>query len=126
MELVVRAALGFVVAAVLLGTMEALWPEDKEQPRWRADSSTDVLYWFFTLVVTKTLVGILVLIALALTMRTLPRLDTTFAAAQPAWLQALEVLLIGDFIGYWSHRWSHHAPALWRLHAIHHSPEQLD
>jgi sterol desaturase/sphingolipid hydroxylase (fatty acid hydroxylase superfamily) len=34
-------------------------------------------------------------------------------------------LLFSDLLGYWSHRLHHRAP-LWRFHAIHHSPRDLD
>jgi sterol desaturase/sphingolipid hydroxylase (fatty acid hydroxylase superfamily) len=44
--------------------------------------------------------------------------------AQPLWLQAVEMLLIADFIDYWTHRWFH-AGRAWRFHAIHHSPEEM-
>jgi sterol desaturase/sphingolipid hydroxylase (fatty acid hydroxylase superfamily) len=44
---------------------------------------------------------------------------------QPSWLQAIEVLLFGDLVGYWIHRLFHRRP-LWPFHAIHHSSTQLD
>jgi sterol desaturase/sphingolipid hydroxylase (fatty acid hydroxylase superfamily) len=44
---------------------------------------------------------------------------------QPAWLQVAEVLLLGDLLGYWSHR-LFHGRALWRFHAIHHSSTSVD
>lgn len=34
-------------------------------------------------------------------------------------------LLLADFIYYWFHRLQHAAPALWRLHAVHHSIEEF-
>jgi hypothetical protein len=34
--------------------------------------------------------------------------------------------LLGDFIGYWVDRAMHVVPALWRLHAVHHSSTKLD
>jgi sterol desaturase/sphingolipid hydroxylase (fatty acid hydroxylase superfamily) len=34
--------------------------------------------------------------------------------------------LLGDFIGYWLDRAMHGVPALWRLHAVHHSSTKLD
>src|SRR5262249_2556324 len=49
----------------------------------------------------------------------------TLLARQPLPLQALEMLVIGDFIGYWTHRWFH-GRRLWKFHAIHHSSEDLD
>lgn len=47
-------------------------------------------------------------------------------AAQPWWLQALEVVVLSDFTIYWGHRLQHSVPFLWRFHSIHHSAEHLD
>lgn len=47
-------------------------------------------------------------------------------AAQPWWLQVLEVVLLSDFTIYWGHRLQHRVPFLWRFHSIHHSAEHLD
>lgn len=47
-------------------------------------------------------------------------------AAQPLWLQVLEVALTVDFMGYWVHRAFHRFPLLWNFHAIHHSTLQMD
>ena len=47
-------------------------------------------------------------------------------AAQPWWLQAVEVILLSDLLIYWGHRLQHNVPFLWRFHATHHSAEHLD
>lgn len=47
-------------------------------------------------------------------------------AAQPFWLQVAEIILLVDFFSYWTHRAFHVVPALWRFHAVHHSPEHMD
>lgn len=46
--------------------------------------------------------------------------------AQPFWLQALEVVLLSDFLIYWGHRLQHRVDFLWRFHKVHHSAEHLD
>jgi sterol desaturase/sphingolipid hydroxylase (fatty acid hydroxylase superfamily) len=46
-------------------------------------------------------------------------------AAQPLWLQAIEIYLLADFMGYWLHR-LFHTGAWWPFHAVHHSSEELD
>ncbi|MBM3868689.1 MAG: sterol desaturase family protein [Verrucomicrobia bacterium] len=46
-------------------------------------------------------------------------------AAQPVWLQAIEIYLLVDFIDYWLHR-LFHTGAWWPFHAVHHSSEDLD
>jgi sterol desaturase/sphingolipid hydroxylase (fatty acid hydroxylase superfamily) len=47
-------------------------------------------------------------------------------ATQPWWLQAVEVVLLSDFLIYWGHRVQHRVGFLWRFHAVHHSAEHLD
>jgi sterol desaturase/sphingolipid hydroxylase (fatty acid hydroxylase superfamily) len=43
----------------------------------------------------------------------------------PIWLQAVLMVLVVDFLRYWLHRLAHETDTLWRLHAVHHSVEQL-
>ncbi len=47
-------------------------------------------------------------------------------ADQPIWLQALEVLILSDFLIYWGHRLQHKFDFLWRFHKVHHTTETLD
>ena len=47
-------------------------------------------------------------------------------AAQPWWLQAIEVIVLSDFCVYWGHRLQHHNAFLWRFHSVHHTAEHLD
>ena len=44
---------------------------------------------------------------------------------QPRWLVVAEMLVLSDFIYYWTHRAAHTVPWLWRLHAVHHSSKHL-
>ena len=41
------------------------------------------------------------------------------------WLPFVGFLLF-DFVSYWTHRFYHEIPILWKFHAIHHSTEHLD
>lgn len=43
----------------------------------------------------------------------------------PLWAQLPLALVVGQFGEYWTHRALHEIPALWRFHAVHHSPERL-
>jgi len=47
-------------------------------------------------------------------------------AAQPVWLQFIEILMSVDLLTYWTHRAFHRIPRLWNFHAIHHSSRELD
>jgi sterol desaturase/sphingolipid hydroxylase (fatty acid hydroxylase superfamily) len=46
-------------------------------------------------------------------------------SALPFWGQVAAYFILGDLMLYWSHRAFHHA-SLWKYHAVHHSPEELD
>jgi ornithine lipid hydroxylase len=56
-------------------------------------------------------------------------LDLPFSALWPhrlpLWMQAVLMVLVVDFLRYWLHRAAHENRTLWRLHAVHHSVEQL-
>ncbi len=47
-------------------------------------------------------------------------------ASQPWWAQAIEMVVLSDFLVYWGHRLQHRIGFLWRFHSIHHSAEHLD
>jgi len=57
------------------------------------------------------------------------RLDLPIASlwphGWPLWAQAVLIVLVVDFLRYWMHRAAHENDALWKLHAVHHSGEQL-
>ena len=41
------------------------------------------------------------------------------------WMPIIGFLLF-DFLVYWTHRFYHEIPVIWKFHAIHHSTEELD
>ena len=43
----------------------------------------------------------------------------------PFWLQAILLLVVGDFFRYWLHRLFHQIPWMWCVHQVHHSPKRL-
>jgi len=43
----------------------------------------------------------------------------------PVAAQAGLMIVVADFMRYWLHRAAHRWNALWRLHAVHHAPEEL-
>jgi sterol desaturase/sphingolipid hydroxylase (fatty acid hydroxylase superfamily) len=55
-----------------------------------------------------------------------PQAFRSAVAAQPWWLQVLEVLVLSDVLIYWGHRLQHRVGFLWRFHKVHHSAEHLD
>ncbi len=99
-------------------------------PLWRR--WLDLAYWFFNPLVTRPvsrfLVGVVALLLMLLLGREFsPRALAGFGplARQPAWMIGLQMLVLVDFCGYWTHR-AFHGRRLWAFHAVHHSPTQLD
>ena len=82
----------------------------------------DIAYWIFLtpfvsgLMTRLSTLGAIALLALAVDRPTLPI---------GFWLELPLALLLADLVGYWSHR-MRHCGSLWRFHAIHHSPTELD
>ena len=129
--------IGFAVLAAVFWPLERLCPALARQPLWHRGSLTDLTYWFFTPLVTRAITrGAVIASVIALASAAGVPLDREHVQAfiahpapavgnQPAWLQVIEVFLLGDLIGYWSHR-LFHGRQLWPFHAVHHSSTQVD
>jgi sterol desaturase/sphingolipid hydroxylase (fatty acid hydroxylase superfamily) len=123
------AVLGFAAFAVVLGPAEWFCRRSNAP---RGGLRTDLLFWAFTPLVGKA-VTLAVVTGLVAALMALGgrELDITSTAGrgpvgrQPLWLQALEALVLADFIFYWVHR-AFHSTSLWPAHAVHHSSERLD
>lgn len=131
----VHLLVSLLVLAVLIGAVEALWPSVPRRSRslLRPQFGVDLCYWFFNPIVTKTVTGfcaaMVVFSLVALGGLNLDQLKTAGfgpVARQPMWLIAVEMLFLGDLIGYWTHRAFHALPDLWDVHSVHHSSEELD
>jgi sterol desaturase/sphingolipid hydroxylase (fatty acid hydroxylase superfamily) len=132
-----RIANLFVALALLsalFGTIESLFTANAAQLRLyrRRGFRTDVAYWFITPIVTKSIsqVGLAIILSVLYRrnihdIRTMLYARDTLLAGQPLWLQAIEMIVVGDSIGYWTHRWFH-SGRMWTFHAIHHCSKDLD
>ncbi|WP_157271932.1 sterol desaturase family protein [Azohydromonas aeria] len=98
----------------------------RRAPVLRAQWRTD-LCWYF---INSLLPAMAYAIPVALLARALHGLDPlgwySTVAAWPVGLKLLAALVVNDLGVYWMHRWMHSNSFLWRFHAVHHSPEQLD
>jgi sterol desaturase/sphingolipid hydroxylase (fatty acid hydroxylase superfamily) len=56
----------------------------------------------------------------------IPGTFSASAAKQSFIWQALEVIILSDFLIYWGHRLQHKFNFLWNFHKVHHSAEHLD
>jgi sterol desaturase/sphingolipid hydroxylase (fatty acid hydroxylase superfamily) len=122
----------FLVLAAVLWPLEKLFPARREQRVRRAGFLTDLVFWFFTPLVSKAVTYALVVLAVGTLLPLVGRpSDLSIlegwgpVGAQPLWLQFVEVVLIADLIFYWTHRWFH-TTRLWPFHAVHHSGTEMD
>lgn len=108
---------------------------NRRQPVFRRGWLTDVVYLFMTALVTKPFVRLMIVVpAVLLVIANVVPLETFRSgnyrgfgplSRQPLWLQTIEIYLLVDFIGYWTHRMFHDT-RWWPFHAVHHSSEELD
>jgi sterol desaturase/sphingolipid hydroxylase (fatty acid hydroxylase superfamily) len=131
-----RLTLGFAVVAGLFMWIERRSSSATLPRRSGRTFATDLLYWVFTPLVTRTITRLslllVVLIAAAHSGVTLsaetgvgPLVQGSWITAQPLWVQVALGAVVSDLVGYWIHR-AFHRGRLWRFHAIHHSPRALD
>ena len=114
--------LALVVCAIALGAVAVLERVQPYEKAWlgdHGDTVVDVLHGTVSLA----------LIFASTEIATLGRTWLAVSAAWPAWWPLwISVLVAGAIIdlGLWvMHRASHRMQFLWRLHALHHSPERL-
>lgn len=62
---------------------------------------------------------------ISLTSNVAPWLQLNLLVGLPPALQILAVVVVFDFVGYWSHRLRHSSRLLWAFHTVHHSQTKL-
>lgn len=125
--------IAFVLLFIVFRVIELFRSRERRLPVFRRGLLTDSAYWLFTPFVTKAITRICVAaIAIPFTIIVYGKLDKDLLlhgfgplSRLPIWVQALGILLIGDFVGYWMHR-AFHGRRLWAFHAVHHSSVDLD
>ena len=118
--------LNLLVLALVFVPLERLRPRLAAQEIFRPGWDTDLAHF------AVSHLGVQVIALLTLVPATVlfhwtarPWLQAT-VAAQPLWLQVVEIVVVADLVQYAVHRGFHRVPALWRFHRIHHSSERLD
>lgn len=126
LEVLKYTSLSFCFLILVFYPMEKMFPAKKGQaffrPNWRLD--------FCYFIGQYLLFGALVLLTLNhfrdFLFTIIPNNFRLKVASQPFILQAIEVIVLSDFLIYWAHRLQHKIPFLWRFHKVHHSAEHLD
>lgn len=117
--------LELLVLGLLFMPLEALFPL-REQRVLREGWQTDLKHFFVSHAGVQVLSYVALLPAHVLFAWTLQADFRRAVAAQPIWLQVIEIVALVDFATYWIHRAFHQVPWLWSFHAIHHSSTHMD
>jgi sterol desaturase/sphingolipid hydroxylase (fatty acid hydroxylase superfamily) len=124
--LVLSAGISFFFLVLVFRPLEMVFPARRGQGFFRPAWFTDLCFFLGQYLLWSGLVlWVLTHFSHWLT-AIVPADFRAGVAAQPWWLQALEVVLLSDVLVYWGHRLQHRVGFLWRFHAVHHSAEHLD
>jgi sterol desaturase/sphingolipid hydroxylase (fatty acid hydroxylase superfamily) len=120
----------FLINIALLGILfiplERLFAKRPEQPVFRMHWREDLFYFLINSLLVQSLTYLSLTPATTLAASIDWGTLRAFMAAQPLWLQFLEIVVVTDLTQYWVHRVFHRVPALWRFHAVHHSAQKMD
>jgi sterol desaturase/sphingolipid hydroxylase (fatty acid hydroxylase superfamily) len=120
------AGLQLAGLGLVLGALEWCFPNRPEQRRLRPQLATDLAFYFGQHLVWLGLeLSVLLAVRAAIAPLVPASIGAAFAA-QAWWLQAVELIALGDLLTYWYHRASHEVPWLWAFHRVHHSTLELD
>ena len=122
----VAAYIAAVCGATLATLHEWLLPERIYWHPTIFDVKNDVAYMLLGQVLLEQLLVLSALLAIASIVSTTGwHFEGLWPVSWPIWVQAILVLVLGDFLRYWMHRAFHYVGWMWRLHTIHHSPDKL-
>ncbi len=125
-SLVVSTYTPILLAAALVTLLERVYPYRRDWQPPAGEVATDLTFMVVVQLAWPPLVSLGFMLALVAPARALDLpVQAWWPHAWPLWTQALLMVLAVDFLRYWLHRFSHENTALWRLHAVHHSVEQL-
>ncbi len=130
-----KSLLGTLIAmgtlALVFSLLQRFWPQIRGQRLYRPGFWTDVFYWLASPILNRGF-GKAVLVAAFLPLAwvlgvPLEVLRQGYGpiADLPLWLQAMAIIVFGDFLGYWAHRFMHQG-WWWGVHSVHHSSRQVD
>lgn len=113
--------LGVVAVAIVA---EQIRPAVR-RPLWARGHVHDGLYLLLYAVAVVPLVVLIETGSSAIVHQVAPWLAISRPSSVPAWFEAVMVLIAIDWLNWLAHLANHRIPSLWRLHAVHHSQEEL-
>lgn len=112
--------------ALIFVPLEHLLPIHEKAKMMRRGCATDLLHFFFSGVVIRIGLFLVILAAMRIGMTIVPGSWQDTLRRWPIWVQIPLVVVISDLGFYLAHRLMHVSPTLWKFHAVHHSSEELD
>jgi sterol desaturase/sphingolipid hydroxylase (fatty acid hydroxylase superfamily) len=117
---------GLVALFVIVAPFEKLYPRKKGQKVRRPMVATDMAFALMSPVLNIATVAAVIVIGVFSLFWVPGLLVRPLVGALPSAAVPFVAFVLFDFLGYWTHRWAHEVPFLWRFHAVHHSPEHMD
>jgi sterol desaturase/sphingolipid hydroxylase (fatty acid hydroxylase superfamily) len=125
-DLLLATGLSLVFLVAVFRPLELAFPAKPGQRFFRPDWLTDLFFFLGQYLLWNALVFWCLLQSRHALNGIVPHDFRSAVAAQPFWLQVLEVVFLSDLCVYWGHRLQHRSSFLWRFHSVHHSAEHLD
>ncbi|MCL4145188.1 UNVERIFIED_CONTAM: hypothetical protein GTU68_006816 [Idotea baltica] len=117
--------LAFLGSAFIFMTLEKLFPKYKNQVILRDEWGLDLFYFCFNHLAISAILIYANYHVSHFEWAVSPAIQASIQST-PILLQLVVVILAADFVLYWEHRLYHEVKALWPIHAVHHSVENLD
>jgi sterol desaturase/sphingolipid hydroxylase (fatty acid hydroxylase superfamily) len=119
-------ALNLLLLTVVFVPLERVFPRRPEQGTFRFGWLTDGVHFMVSHLAIQALAFLTLLPATGLAAVWQPEPLQARIAGLPLWGQFLAIVFLADLAQYWTHRMFHAVPALWRIHAVHHSSQAMD
>ena len=119
-------ALNVLITAMVFVPLERAFPLRAGQSGFRFGWATDGMHFLVSHLAVQALSFLTLLPATALAAVWQPEGLRRMVAGLPLLVQVAGIVLLADFTQYWIHRAFHAVPALWRVHAVHHSSTAMD
>lgn len=116
----------FLIAMIVFVPLEHVLPRDTSKKILRKSWKTDIVYALCAGVLISIGSIIVVMGGGLLLDYIISDAFRSKVSGQPLGVQIIEIIIVVDIVYYWIHRAFHQVPGLWRIHAIHHSIENMD
>lgn len=126
LNLTLATGASLLFLALVFIPMEKVFPANPDQKTFRKHWVLDMCFFAGQYLVWSALVLKVLTYFNQSLEAIIPQSIRNPISEQPIWLQAIEVLVVSDFIIYWGHRLQHKVDFLWRFHKVHHSAAHLD